>query len=260
MSNKTNKTVADSLETDALLLPYMPYLLQDLWALGCSVQPIIDSIGTLNLSTGDTTVLDLGCGKGAVSIRIASEFGFQVTGVDLMEPFLADARKKAGESHVSHICDFKRYDILEYVTEEHAFDLVILASLGGIFGSLRDTVSRLRSQVKAGGYMIIDDGYLKHTRSLNRKGYTHYRDHEKAIKELTFYQDRLLKEVSTSELSAEINTEYLTAIRKRGKELVEQHPELAKNIKAYIHLQEEECDIINNQIEGTLWLLQKTDH
>ncbi|MBN2411231.1 methyltransferase domain-containing protein [candidate division KSB1 bacterium] len=260
MSGKTNKTVADSLETDELLLPHMPFLLRDIWALGCSLQPILDSIAALNLSPGNTAVLDLGCGKGAVSVRIASEFGFNVTGIDLMQPFLEDARKKAGEYHVSHLCEFIHKDIIEYVSAEHAFDLVVLASLGGVFGTLRDTVSRLRSQVKAGGYMIYDDGYLKQADSLNRKGYRHFRDHDTAIKELTFYGDRLVKEVNTSALSEEINAEYLTVIRHRGKELADQHPELEKNIRAYIQLQEEECDIINNRIEGALWLLRKTEH
>ena len=260
MSKKTNKTVADSLETDEHLLPYMPYLLRDMWGLGSSVQPIIDSIATLNLSTGETTVLDLGCGKGAVSVRIASEFGFKVTGIDLMGPFLKDARKKAEEYQVSRLCDIKDQDILEYVAEQHAYDIVILASLGGIFGTLKDTVSRLRSQVKAGGFLIIDDGYLKHAGSSNRKGYKHYRDYGTSIKELTFYQDRLVREVNTSELNVDINAEYLTVIRKRGKELAEQHPELKKDIKAYIQLQEEECEIINNRMEGALWLLQKTEH
>jgi len=259
MTQKTNKSVADSLETDEVLLPFMPYLLQDMWGLGSSVQQIIDVIGTLNLAPGETTVLDLGCGKGAVSVLIASKFGFKVTGIDLMEPFLEDACKRAEEYHVSHLCDFIHHDVLKYAAQQHAFDLVILASLGGIFGTLRDTVSRMRSQVKTGGYIIIDDGYLKDAGSSNRKGYRHYRNHETTIKELTFYKDLLVKEVSTTELSVAINEEYLTVIGKRGEELAKQHPELEKNITAFIQLQAEECEIINNRMEGALWLLQKKD-
>ena len=49
----------------------------------------------------------------------------------------------------------------------------------------------------------------------------------------------------------------MSLIEKRGKELVAQHPALEDDINAYIQLQAEECDVINNQIEGALWLLQK---
>ena len=54
-----------------------------------------------------------------------------------------------------------------------------------------------------------------------------------------------------------INDEYMNCIAKRGKELVVLHPELEDDINSYIQLQAEECDVINNQIEGALWLLQK---
>jgi 2-polyprenyl-3-methyl-5-hydroxy-6-metoxy-1,4-benzoquinol methylase len=83
MSDKTQKLISDSLETDQQLLPYMPYLLQDLWALGSSVEDILKAVDSLPLSS-DSRVLDLGCGKGAVSVLIASRFKCRVTGIDAM--------------------------------------------------------------------------------------------------------------------------------------------------------------------------------
>ena len=88
MSDCTRQSVADSLESEIKLLPYMPYLLQDLWALGSSVDQILDLFSTLPLSYGAAKVLDLGCGKGAVSVQIASKFGFEVVGIDAMPEFL----------------------------------------------------------------------------------------------------------------------------------------------------------------------------
>ena len=137
MNGKSQQSVANSLEAEEKLLPYMPYLLQDLWALGSSVNQILDLISTLPLSSDSAKVLDLGCGKGAVSIRIASKFRFDVVGVDAMSEFLKGARRKSSEYRVSDLCCFIERDILTYVTNEHNFDIVILASLGGIFGSNR---------------------------------------------------------------------------------------------------------------------------
>jgi SAM-dependent methyltransferase len=257
MSNQTEQSIADSLEVEKKLLPYISFLLQDLWALGSSVDFIIDVVGSLNLPPTQTKLLDLGCGKGAVSIQIASKLGLQVVGVDRMTPFLEDARKKAMEYHVSHLCEFINQDIMEFVSVEHGFDLVVLASLGGIFGSFKNTIATLRTQVRSGGYILIDDGYLRKGGSLKRKGYEHYKKHEDTIKALTAFGDLLLQEINTTDVSLKINDEYMVSIEKRGKKLVFQHPELEDNINAYIQLQAEECDVIKNQIEGSLWLLQK---
>jgi ubiquinone/menaquinone biosynthesis C-methylase UbiE len=106
MNDKSQQSVANSLEAEQNLLPYMPYLLQDLWAFGSSVNQILDLIGTLPLSSDSTKVLDLGCGKGAVSIRIASKLRFDVVGVDAMSEFLKDAQRKSSEYQVSDLCCF----------------------------------------------------------------------------------------------------------------------------------------------------------
>jgi SAM-dependent methyltransferase len=259
MPEKTNKSISDSLETNERLLHHMPFLLQDLWVLGSSFVEIIKLIGELELPSNQTKILDLGCGKGAVSIQIAAKYGYKVVGIDAMKPFLEEANKKARLFNVSHLCEFIEKDIIEYVSAEHGYDIIILASVGGVLGSFKNTVAQLRTQVRACGYMIIDDGYLKEGKSLSRKGYGHYRNHEDTIQELTYYDDKLLREINTNELSGQINDEYHHLIEKRGKELIALHPELENEIKSYIDLQAEECDVLKNKVEGALWLLQKNN-
>ena len=260
MSDRTDHSIADSFEVPENMLPHIPYLLQDLWALGSSVEYIVESIGALNLNPRQAAVLDLGCGKGAVSIKIASQFGMNVVGVDAMPAFLEDARKKAITYNVTPLCEFINQDILKYVSVNHSFDVVILASLGGVFGSFTDTVSILRNQVRSNGYMLIDDGYLRNIDVLRRNGYQHYKKHGSTVRELTAFKDLLIKEINTTDLSSKINNEYIQAIEKRGRELIAKYPELSRDILGYIHLQKEECDIIANHLEGALWLLQKQDN
>ncbi|MBN2367332.1 MAG: class I SAM-dependent methyltransferase, partial [Calditrichaeota bacterium] len=221
---------------------------------------ILEMTRTLHLDSGNTRVLDLGCGKGAVSVQLASNLGFQVTGIDIMPAFLEEARKKAREYKVGNLCIFREEDILEYVRESRDFDLVILASLGGIFGSLKNTVAQMRTQIRSGGYMVIDDGFLKNEKSLQRIGYEHYRTHQESIEELTRFGDHLIQEVNTTGVSLKINEEYLRKIKNRGSELKEIHPELAEDIEAYISRQQEDCRIIDEKLEGALWLLQKKTH
>jgi len=258
MNDNSQKSVADSLEVEIKLLQYMPYLLKDLWAMGCSANQILDLIENLNLPAGSIKVLDLGCGKGALSIQIAAKFGFNVTGVDAMPEFLKVAEEKSSEFKVSSLSTFVNEDILKYATEIHNFNIVILASLGGIFGNNKQTIEKLRTQVSFGSFIIIDDGYLKRKSILDRKGYHHYRNYEKTVKELTYFNDNLISEISTTESSKIINDEYLVAIEKRCAELITQHPQLENDLKNYLDLQKEECEILNNELEGTIWVLQKT--
>ena len=105
MNDDSQKSVADSLETEINLLPYMPYLLQDLWAMGCSADQILGLISNLNLPANSINVLDLGCGKGALSVQIAAKFGFKVTGVDAMPEFLKTAEEKADDYKVTSLCN-----------------------------------------------------------------------------------------------------------------------------------------------------------
>lgn len=256
MSEQTEQSIADSLESNKRILPYMPYLFQDMWALGCALEPIIDAAAITGLHD-KSKVLDLGCGKGAVCVQLADKFGCNVLGIDASEPFLKDAQTKASEHKVSQLCEFVQEDILEYVKTEHHFNLVILASLGGIFGSFKNTIATLRSQVKKGGYMIVDDGYLRTMDSLNRKGYGHYRNYKNTFSELTSFNDDLIKEINTTDINRRNNDEYMRVIEKRGKELITKHLELRKELEAYIQLQHEECEVIDKEIEGALWLLQK---
>jgi len=258
MNDESQQSVANSLETGKKLLSYMPYLLQDLWAMGCSINQILELIANLNLPTSSLKVLDLGCGKGALSVQIAAKFGFNVTGVDAMSEFLNVARKKSAEFKVASLCTFMNEDILNYVTDIHDFNIVVLASLGGIFGSNKQTIEKLRTQVCHGGYIIIDDGYLKKRDALNLKGYLHCRNYEDTVMELTSFNDNLISEISTVEFSKKINVEYLEAIEKRCTELVTQHPQMKNDLNNYLGLQREECEILNSELEGMIWLLQKT--
>ncbi len=259
MADETRRSVSDSLDSNQIVLPFLPFLLQDLWALGSDVESIIRCVGALPFKPGRAGVLDLGCGKGAVLIRIAREFGFRVVGIDAMEDFIHDARDRSRQHQVDHLCTFEHQDMHDYLQYPHDFDIVILASLGSVLGMWPETVSALRRQIRTGGYIIIDDGYLHTTENLHRKGYAHYRDHDRTIRELTSRGDRIFAEMSTATATEQINREYLQVIRRRGDELTRIHPKLRTALMEYIALQEEECRVIAEHIAGALWVVQKVE-
>ena len=258
MSGDLEKSMSESMEAHPEILPYLPHLLSDMWALGSSPDKVIEMVRPLNLPAETTRVLDLGCGKGAVCIQLAKNFGFKVVGVDASEPFLADARTRAKQYSVDSRSKFLNADIREFVKTARNYDLVILASLGGIFGGYKQTIEVLRSVIKSGGYMIIDDGFLRGEKPLQRPGYSHYLPHQAVIKGLTSFEDQLISEVIlTNEENSAIDREYIGALKKRSIPLIKKQPELKKLIDKYIENQEVECDIIENNLTGAIWLLRK---
>ncbi|WKZ68803.1 MAG: class I SAM-dependent methyltransferase [Melioribacteraceae bacterium] len=259
MTERTIKSVTDSLEADNRMLPYLPYLLQDLWSMGCSLDQIISVVGTLMFPSENVNALDLGCGKGAVAINIAFKYGFNVTGIDAMQEFLDEANLKASEYNVSHLCSFINEDIYDFIKVNRDYDLVVFASLGGILGSTTETVGKLRTQVKPGGYIIVDDAYLKSESIPKRKGYEYCLSYSETKNALTAFGDVIVQQINTTGVNEKINQEYLTLIKNHATELITMNPELEKFVTAYVDNQAVECSFINNYLEGALWIVQKRE-
>lgn len=257
MSERTKKSIAESLEADNQMLPHLPFLLKDLWSMGCSLDQIISIVGTLKFPSKKVNALDLGCGKGAVAVNLAFKYGFNVTGIDAMKEFLDEAKLKATEHNVSHLCSFVNEDINDFITINRNYDLVIFASLGGILGSTKETVRKLRTQVKPGGYLIIDDGYLKTEPIPKRKGYEYCLSYGETKNALIAFGDVIVHQINTTGVNEKINQEYLSLIKNRANELIAKNPKLEKLVTSYVENQAIECSFINNYLEGALWVIQK---
>jgi cyclopropane fatty-acyl-phospholipid synthase-like methyltransferase len=259
MDNETEKSLAKSLEAKPEVLPYLPELLTDLWALGSWPDKLVPMLRPLKLAAQKTRLLDLGCGKGAVSVILAREFGFHATGIDASRPFLEEAKIKAKEFNVSHLCRFEFGDIRDYVKTARDFDIVVYASLGGILGNFDEIVARLRNTIRTNGYIVVDDGYLKTSEKIKREGYEHYLPHQETINQLASHGDKIVEEIQlTDEQNREIGYGYLKVIKKRAMEMTTRNPQLKKEINEYISNQEIECGIIDQYLRGAIWLLKKT--
>jgi ubiquinone/menaquinone biosynthesis C-methylase UbiE len=245
---------------DPQLLPYFPELLADIFVLGSWPEKIIGMLRPLDFPPKSTEVLDLGCGKGAVSLSIARELGFSVRGVDIFQPFIQEAREHAKSMNMSGLCRFETGDIRDVLKEKQLYDVVVFAAVGGVLGDFKQTVGQLRGVCRTGGYIVIDDGYLSYSTSLDRDGYRHYRSHEVTIMQLVSHGDTLVCEtvIPFSELKA-YNDNTTRLIRKRAHKLAVKHPSLSASLVRYVRWEESECQIIESQTVAAIWMLQRAD-
>ncbi|PKM49184.1 MAG: methyltransferase type 12 [Firmicutes bacterium HGW-Firmicutes-7] len=250
MSNVEEK-LAKSLTAEFLeLIPYLPYLLQDLWELGSSPKDIIDMILKHIQVSENTKILDLACGKGAVSVQIAKALGCKIKGIDIIPEFIDFANKKAQEYGVEKLCEFKVGDINKAVMVEKDYDIVILGAVGDVLGTPEETIQILKGIVKNGGYIVVDDAYG------NDNSNGSYPTREKWF---LFFQKagvKLLDERFNEDDELEsLNDKQQSLIVMRANELKEQHPDKAYLFDSYIKSQQAECEELENEISGVTMLL-----
>jgi SAM-dependent methyltransferase len=104
-------------------------------------------------------VLDLGCGRGELALRIIERFQAQVTAVDRSSPMLDAARERAQWCGALASLRLVQVDIAEYRPEAASFDLAVMLGAGGIPGGFAGICARLAQWTRPGGYVLVGDGY-----------------------------------------------------------------------------------------------------
>ncbi|MEQ8189167.1 MAG: class I SAM-dependent methyltransferase [Candidatus Eremiobacterota bacterium] len=236
------------------LIPYLPYLLQDLWELGSMATEISDIItGHINISE-KTSILDLACGKGAVSIHLAKSFGCNVKGIDFMQDFIDCGKQKSRELLIDDICTFEIDDINETVKKERNYDIVILGAAGDVLGLPDETITKLKYTIKSDGYIIIDDAFVPVDSKIE------YYTKDDWIKFFKKNDVKLIEEkIFDKEELAKINQYNQEKITNRANELSCMYPEKAELFEGYVKSQQDECNILEEGMIAVTWLLQKNN-
>ncbi|MCL2792579.1 MAG: class I SAM-dependent methyltransferase [Spirochaetaceae bacterium] len=258
MNEETKEKLACSLTAETTeLIPFLPYLLQDLWELGSNPRDMIRLIEKHMSISRDTKILDLACGKGAVLIKIAASLGVNVYGFDLIPDFIEYAKQKATDLKVSPLCYFVCADANDVVNSETDFDCVIFGAAGNILGNPQETLNKLIKTIKPKGFILIDEAYLPDGATNGKIKYKNYEylTHEQWMQ---LFKDSGLKLVEeTSGIEEHDFDSDNKAIAARAKELIAKHPEKQAIFEGYVQSQLNECADLENSLEGVTWILQK---
>ena len=260
ITQETKEKLAQSLSWETTeLLPYLPYLLQDFWELGSDPVVMVNLINKYVEITDKTKILDLACGKGAVSVKVASELRVKVKGIDLMPEFIEYALQKAKEYHVDDLCEFLVDDINETVKTEKDYDCVVFGAAGmDVLGGVSEALSKLKVTVKPGGYILIEEGYIPNEGKREDIKYN-----ASAYYPLQYWMDSFeevgLALIETSSGHSEGNLDDdlgLEAITLRANELIAKHPDKKTLFEGYVRNQRNEYEDIDSSLECVTWVLR----
>ncbi|MBV7377781.1 cyclopropane-fatty-acyl-phospholipid synthase family protein [Maritimibacter sp. DP4N28-5] len=102
------------------------YFREDDMDIGAAQQAKMEHIGRKLMIEPGMRVLDIGSGWGGLSIKLAKEFGAQVTGVTLSDVQLNYAKKKAEEAGVADRVNFR---LMDYRDLNETFDRVVVVGM-----------------------------------------------------------------------------------------------------------------------------------
>ena len=240
---------------DRELLPFLPYILQDFWELGSDPETMIEIIRRFTAAGDSIKVLDLGCGKGAVSVRIAQRFHCICHGVDAIPEFIAYANIKASEYGVEHLCRFQMGDIRHWISSAGTYDVIILGSIGQVFGNHTETVAILKQYLTDDGIIIIDDWYVDESSTLQDEQIFTKREILRQISAAGMTLIGELQASSNKDLASEYDAEYLN-ISKRCGELADVYPDKADLFNNYIRRQKTEYDRLKTNVNCTTMVVR----
>lgn len=254
------KTLEESVVTtmdgsDSELFPYLPYILQDIWEIGSSPEVIIDLVQKHTKEYSNLKVLDLGCGKGAVSIKLANKLKCNCYGIDAINEFINEANLKAREYKVDSLCKFEAGDIRIKVEEFLNYDVIVLGAIGPVFGDYYSTLNILSKCLNQNGIIIIDYGYIE-----NDSDYTHPLIQKKGIilQQIKDSGMQFVDEVIMKKDEIKKSDDYMFKnLKKRCNELIEKHPDKSKLFENYIKKQEEENDVLETKLICSIMIIRK---
>lgn len=255
MTEALEAEIAFAMETEVALLAHLPELLQDLPSLSGGDDDVVDMLREIGLPT-DASVLDLGCGRGDLLLRLAREFGARATGFDGHAGFLAEAVRASEAGGLSDRCRFVAGDLRGALAEAARYDAVLMIAVGPILGDAAETVGRLRAVAKPGGLMVIGDGYLEQAAPPS-EAYSDYADKATMEAGLTRYGDTIVARRERSPALAAFNALTLQTVPERAEALKARHPELAATLDAYVARQFEEVALLDGPVMPALWTLRR---
>jgi DNA-binding transcriptional MerR regulator/ubiquinone/menaquinone biosynthesis C-methylase UbiE len=105
------------------------------------------------------TILDIGCGKGAASLALASACKAKITAVDNHTPFLESLKKEAARLGFAERIEAVNASMFELPYPDESFDLLWAEGSAYIIG-VEKALREWKRLIRDGGYLFVSDAVL----------------------------------------------------------------------------------------------------
>jgi len=251
------KTIEESIAAamdfsqNVAIVPFLPYILQDFWELGTPPNIVIDFIQKHCKNHSTLHVLDLGCGKGIVSVKLAEALHCNCYGIDGIPEFIESAKEKAREYGVEALCRFEVGDIRERIDALDTFDIIVLGAIGPVFGDYYATLTKLLKHLTPEGIIIINDAYIDDSSTFQYQDILH---HQELLHQINQTGMEVIDEYTGKPTNS---AEEFENVQKRCKELLITYPEKTALFENYIQMQAEVYDALEHNIIGSIMVIKR---
>lgn len=239
--------------TDTAIFPYLAYILQDFWEIGTSPKEVITLLERQKLNHAQLEVLDLGCGKGAVSIELADKFRYYCLGIDGIKEFISEAKRVAKEHAVDALCEFRVGDIRKEISNLGKYDIIILGAIGQVFGNYYETLTTMLPHLKDDSVIIIDDGYIENNDGISNASVL---EKEELLHQVDKAGMMICDEIRADQEVFDNNEHDLQLLVQRCEELKVKYPEKASLFQSYIENQRKEYTTLEKDIVCSIMLIK----
>ena len=97
-------------------------------------------------------ILDFGCGSGDITLHL-SQAGYRLTGFDLSEAMLAEARRRDAEGRIQWIAQPETESGAKFPFQNSAFDAAITSSVLEYVPDVDATLAQLARVLRSGGWL-----------------------------------------------------------------------------------------------------------
>ncbi len=253
------KTLEESIATamdfdkNTAIVPFLPYIMQDFWDMGTPPEIVIDLVQKHCRNYSGLRVLDLGCGKGATSVRLAKALHCSCLGIDGTPEFIETSKTKAQEYEVGKLCRFEVGDIREKIKTLDKFDVIVLGAIGQVFGDYYATLTTLSEHLTSEGIIIINDAYIDDSSTFQHSAVFPHRELLAQVKDAGM---ELIDEHADVANSEEYSEQF-ECIQNRCNELIAKYPNKSTLFEKYVQNQVDEYNAIENEMICVVMVLKK---
>jgi SAM-dependent methyltransferase len=107
----------------------------------------------------NSRVLDLGCGRAELALRMIERFGATVLAIDNSSYMLDAARERAEWTGAQGKLHLDGMDIRDFQADPETFHFTVMLGASGIAGGMAGMCRQLKTWTRSGGYVLIGEGY-----------------------------------------------------------------------------------------------------